>query len=73
MIGASTFRNTVVLAVGVSAQTWLNPAQDIVLPASSSSASNPLEWLGANSPWFAGLLPTSFCITGVLKADLDRS
>lgn len=31
----------------------LAPAQDIVLPP-SSSASNPLEWLGANSPWFAG-------------------
>jgi hypothetical protein len=37
---------------GVSA-TFLAPAQDIVLP-SSDSATNPLEWLGANSPYFAG-------------------
>jgi hypothetical protein len=38
---------------GVSA-TYLAPAQDIVLP-SSSSATNPLELLGANSPFFAGM------------------
>lgn len=43
-------------ARGVSAQvgSLLNPAQDILLPA-SESATNPLEWLGANSPWFAGM------------------
>jgi hypothetical protein len=38
----------------VTAQT-LNPVQDIILPA-SESASSALEWLGANGPWFAGML-----------------
>jgi len=38
---------------GVQATTFLSPEQDIVLPA-SGSASEPLEWLGANSPYFAG-------------------
>jgi hypothetical protein len=41
------------LLCAVTAQT-LNPEQDIILPA-SESASNPLEWLGANGPWFAGM------------------
>ncbi|PQE31175.1 histidine acid phosphatase protein [Rutstroemia sp. NJR-2017a WRK4] len=36
-----------------SATIFLAPEQDIVLP-SSDSASNPLEWLGANSPYFTG-------------------
>ncbi|KAH8768667.1 histidine phosphatase superfamily [Hyaloscypha sp. PMI_1271] len=38
---------------GVQATTFLAPEQDIVLPA-SGSASEPLEWAGANSPYFAG-------------------
>jgi hypothetical protein len=48
---------TVILAQlnGVQATTFLSPEQDIVLPA-SSSASEPLEWVGANSPYFAGEL-----------------
>lgn len=33
----------------------LVPEQDIVLPA-SGSASDPLKFLGANSPWFQGEL-----------------
>lgn len=41
---------------GVKGTTFLSPEQDIVLPA-SSSASEPLEWLGANSPYFAGEVP----------------
>jgi hypothetical protein len=40
---------------GVQATTFLAPEQDIVLP-SSGSASEPLEWAGANSPYFAGEL-----------------
>jgi len=40
---------------GVQATTFLSPEQDIVLPA-SGSASNPLQWAGANSPYFAGEL-----------------
>ncbi len=40
---------------GVEGTTFLAPEQNIVLP-SSDSASNPLEWLGANSPFFAGEL-----------------
>ncbi|KAE9374395.1 phosphoglycerate mutase-like protein [Stipitochalara longipes BDJ] len=46
---------TVLLAQlnSVQATTFLSPEQDIVLPA-SGSASEPLEWVGANSPYFAG-------------------
>lgn len=58
---------TVLLALGnsFSAATpvYLAPEQDIFLPA-SDSASEPLKWLGANSPWFAGMLP-SICFCGV--------
>ena len=64
MVASSTLRSSVVLAVAapVSAQTWLNPAQDILLPA-DGPASNPLTLLGANSPWFAGeLLPIEFLV-----------
>jgi hypothetical protein len=41
------------LSSSVVGQTYLSPEQDIVLP-DSSSAANPLVWLGANSPWYAG-------------------
>lgn len=46
-----------------SATTYLSPDQDIVLP-STSSASNPLTLLGANSPYFAGpsLYPSQYTI-----------
>jgi len=37
----------------VKGMTFLAPEQDIILPA-SSSAEKPLEWAGANSPYFAG-------------------
>ncbi|KAK7935821.1 hypothetical protein PG985_001316 [Apiospora marii] len=48
MIGAS------LAAVGVSAAGQpLAPAQDINLPAGANAA-EPLKWLGANGPWFAG-------------------
>jgi hypothetical protein len=56
MSSSSSLRFTLgglVLLGVVTAQT-LNPVQDIVLPA-SESASSPLEWLGANGPWFAGM------------------
>ena len=43
------------LNMGVGATTFLAPEQDIALP-SSDTASEPLEWLGANSPYFAGEL-----------------
>jgi acid phosphatase len=51
---------TVILAQlnSVRATTFLSPEQDILLPA-SSSASEPLEWAGANSPYFAGEMPYS--------------
>ena len=42
------------LVSSVAATTYLSPDQDIVLPA-SASASEPLEWLGANSPYFEGM------------------
>lgn len=51
--------SVVVAVVGLGAKGLtqnLVPEQDIVLP-SSGSASDPLKFLGANSPWFAG---TSF-------------
>jgi acid phosphatase len=41
-----------VLAQAATGQI-LAPADDILFP-SSSSASNPLEFAGANSPWFQG-------------------
>jgi acid phosphatase len=49
---------SVMLRGVAGAQQFLAPTQDINLPA-SETATNPLEWLGANSPWFAGEL-TSF-------------
>ncbi|KAI1498495.1 histidine acid phosphatase [Biscogniauxia marginata] len=44
-----------VAAAGVSAAVpqYLAPLQDINFP-SSKSATNPLQWLGANGPWYAG-------------------
>jgi hypothetical protein len=57
MASVSSIKSTVAvlaLLATVTAQT-LNPVQDILLQ-SSESASSPLEWLGANSPWFAGML-----------------
>lgn len=51
--------------MGSAAAQLLSPANSINLPA-SKSASQPLEWLGGNSPYFAGedfppdsLIPTS--------------
>ncbi|KAH8682989.1 histidine phosphatase superfamily [Tricladium varicosporioides] len=44
---------TVLLALATANPVYLAPEQDIFLP-SSDSASEPLKWLGANSPWFAG-------------------
>ncbi|KAI0471113.1 histidine acid phosphatase [Xylariaceae sp. FL0804] len=41
------------LGMSAAATQFLAPAQDIVLPA-SQSATNPLEWLGANGPYFSG-------------------
>lgn len=42
-------------AVEASAPVYLSPVQDILLPG-SGSATNPLTSLGANSPWFAGMV-----------------
>lgn len=44
---------TLFLAAQTTATTYLAPEQDINLP-SSESATDPLKWLGANSPYFAG-------------------
>lgn len=41
------------LVGSATAAQMLSPIQDINLPA-SESASEPLQWLGANSPYFAG-------------------
>lgn len=58
----SSLKTAAILVLALSASgavaatgTPLNPVQDIVSP-SSSSAKAPLEWLGANGPWFAGEL-----------------
>jgi len=32
----------------------LSPEQDILLPDGEGGVSDPLVWLGANSPYFAG-------------------
>jgi hypothetical protein len=50
-----------ILSAIAQAQTYLSPAQDILLPA-SGSAENPLEWLGANGPNFAGELVLPFVL-----------
>ncbi|KAI1463672.1 phosphoglycerate mutase-like protein [Daldinia caldariorum] len=47
VIAALTFR------LSDAAGQHLAPAQDINFPR-SESATNPLEWLGANGPWYAG-------------------
>lgn len=41
------------LVGSAAAAQMLAPTQDINLPA-SESASEPLQWLGGNGPWFAG-------------------
>lgn len=41
------------LATSASAQVFLSPADDILLPP-SKTAKEPLKWLGGNSPYFAG-------------------
>ena len=56
-ITVSSAASFLALSVGVQATTYLSPAQDILLPA-SGNASEPLQWLGANSPYFAGVLGT---------------
>lgn len=43
----------IVLTSTVNGQIYLSPDNDINLPA-SNSATNPLTWLGANGPYFAG-------------------
>ena len=55
---------------GVQATTFLSPEQDILLPT-SSSASEPLEWLGANSPYFGGGF--SIWRIGMMDADGNRT
>jgi acid phosphatase len=50
---AQTLAASLAMASAAAAAQMLAPSQDINLPA-TGSATNPLEWLGANSPWFAG-------------------
>lgn len=55
MPASTAVKTAAALAVvgSVSAAQMLAPINDINLPA-SETASEPLKWLGANSPWFAG-------------------
>lgn len=53
MPSSTSFVGSLALVGSVMAAQMLAPAQDINLPA-SDSASEPLKWLGANSPYFAG-------------------
>ena len=56
VLSSLKFTAAVLLAAqfnGAQGQVFLSPANDIVLPA-SDSAKEPLQWLGANSPYFAG-------------------
>lgn len=52
MPATSSLVASVALAGAATAQL-LAPANDIYLPA-SESAEQPLQWLGGNSPYFAG-------------------
>jgi acid phosphatase len=56
VISTLKFAAVSLVLVGVANGQTLSPEQDINFPA-SGSASEPLKWLGANSPWFAGMLP----------------
>lgn len=58
-------------SVGVRGQTFLAPEQDIILP-SSDSATEPLKWLGANSPYFAGEWCSS-CLRNSREIDKERN
>lgn len=54
MPGSSAVQVAALALVGsASAAQMLAPTNDINFPA-SETASEPLKWLGANSPWFAG-------------------
>lgn len=53
---------SVAIVGAVTAAQVLAPANDINLPA-SESASEPLKWLGANSPYFAGKAISSLAVT----------
>jgi hypothetical protein len=55
---------------GAQETAFLSPEQDIVLPA-SGSASEPLKWLGANSPYFTG--GCSIWRIGMVKTDENRT
>ncbi|KAK4099830.1 histidine acid phosphatase [Parathielavia hyrcaniae] len=44
----------VAVAPVVAGSRLLAPPQDILIDTPSESATSPLRWLGANSPWFAG-------------------
>ncbi|KAK4240511.1 histidine acid phosphatase [Achaetomium macrosporum] len=43
-----------IVAAALAESHHLAPAQDILIDTDSETASDPLQWLGANSPWFAG-------------------
>ncbi|KAK3307349.1 histidine acid phosphatase [Chaetomium strumarium] len=43
-----------IVAAALAEYRHLAPPQDILIDTDSETASNPLQWLGANSPWFAG-------------------
>ncbi|KUI62601.1 Acid phosphatase PHO1 [Cytospora mali] len=53
MPASSTVKAVLALVGPAMAAQMLAPTNDINLPA-SETASEPLKWLGANSPWFAG-------------------
>lgn len=43
-----------VIAPVVADLRLLAPVQDVRINRASETATHPLQWLGANSPWFAG-------------------
>ncbi|ROV87494.1 hypothetical protein VMCG_10507 [Cytospora schulzeri] len=53
MPALSSVKAALTLVGSAAAAQILAPTNDINLPA-SETASEPLKWLGANSPWFAG-------------------
>ncbi|KAH9910101.1 histidine acid phosphatase [Xylariomycetidae sp. FL2044] len=55
-----------IASVSATTVRSLAPLQDINFPA-SESATNPLQWLGANGPWYAG--PDVFGVSSEVPGD----
>lgn len=59
---SSSILASMAIVGSATAAQFLAPANSINLPA-SESASEPLKWLGGNSPYFAGMIISSPAFT----------